>query len=97
MTTHLRWNRSASQLGDRECERRIQQNLEKLYPPAHFPFHVDVVGGQHASGATIRIWDGRNVNVSEQACPEDFVTSPDGPRFTAVMSKVIELVRGIRL
>jgi len=89
------WNRCATQLGDRRCELLIQETLEKQYPQDQFPFHIEVVGGQKTH-ATVWIRDGRGLNISGDAYPEDFSIDRE-PKFTAVASKVMELANDRRV
>jgi len=84
------WNRSANGTGNRERDELIQQTLQKKWPPSEVPANIEVVG--NGSSIKIHIWNNQGVNIWDVARPEDFLTSPDGETFTAVISKVTELL-----
>jgi hypothetical protein len=85
------WNRSANQLGDRQVEELLRLTIEKMWPQGAFPFNIDVLGGQGTSQVEIRVWNDNGVDIRDIAYPEEYLTSPDGATFTAVISKITEL------
>jgi len=73
---------------------RVSQALEKQYPPNDFPINIDVCGDMGTTSVTIHVWNqDSRLNLWGTAHPEDFTLNhQDGETFTAVMSKVSEMV-----
>lgn len=81
-----RWNRSAALLG-RELEHLIQTGLVSYFPEDEFPVHIDVLGGQNQTYASVHISNTHlGIDQRARAVPENFLGS--GGTVAAVLTTV---------
>jgi hypothetical protein len=89
------WNRSASLLGGKTLEESVQQELIRRYPPNAVPVHIDVVGGQDQTYATVFVTNADlGINLQGKAIPEDYL-GRGTPAIPPKMMAILEIAQNI--
>ena len=91
----MKWNRGVSQLGNKDEERFIQEQLEERWPASEYAVNINTVGAADTTAVGVQIWNGADIKTIEKAYPEEYISATH-PIARAAVAKVEEIINRLK-